>query len=136
MIISVDDNSKIDFIPSKCPICLDVMWRDTISFSCLRCQEKICYNCIINIMETANTCPFCRYKITSIIEEMELDNLLINDDYDDSYSNESENENQDTNVESDEKNCKKYIYQCLMISLFVLLLINAVYLLSFINYVK
>jgi hypothetical protein len=51
MIISVDDNSEIDFIPSKCSICLDVICRDTISFSCLRCQEKICYKCIINIME-------------------------------------------------------------------------------------
>lgn len=82
MIISVDDNSEIDFIPSKCSICLDVICRDTISFSCLRCQEKICYKCIINIMELGQLLidEDDDNEICSNISEYDSENATSEDD--------------------------------------------------------
>lgn len=55
-----------DFIPEPCPICFEIMWRDTEFVECFYCGKKYCDSCYRNI-EQANherhlpsTCPFCR----------------------------------------------------------------------------
>ena len=136
MIISVDDNSPIDFIPFKCLICTQIIWRDTITFQCLRCNKDICVECITNIINTTNVCPYCRYKMSSIIEQMEIGNLIEDDSL---YSSEEEDiteDTEDTNItedeesEDDKKKCYKCISQISMLIVAVLLLLNGIYLLS------
>lgn len=132
MIVSVDDNSPIDFIPFKCLICTQIIWRDTITFQCLRCNKDICVECITNIINTTNVCPYCRYKMTSIIEQMEIGNIIEDDSL---YSSEEE-DTEDTNITEDEEieenktKCYKCISQISMLIFSVLLLLNGIYLLS------
>lgn len=135
MLISVDDNSPIDFIPTKCSICTDIIWRDTITFQCLRCNKDICINCIYNIIETTNVCPYCRYKMTNIIEHMKIGNIIEDDSL---YSNDEESveidEIEDTNTNNEKNNCYKIVYLTFLLIVVVLLFINAIYLLSLINH--
>ena len=129
MIVSVDDNSPIDFIPFKCLICTQIVWRDTITFQCLRCNKDICFECITNIINTTNVCPYCRYKMSSIIEQMEIGNMIEDDSL---YSSEEEDTEDTDTTEDEESECdkKKCISQISMLIVAVLLLLNGIYLLS------
>ena len=136
MIISVDDNSPIDFIPFKCLICTQIIWRDTITFQCLRCNKDICVECITNIINTTNVCPYCRYKMSSIIEQMEIGNLIEDDSLyssEEEYTEDTDTTTEEEESENDTQKCCKYISQISILIVGVLLLLNGIYLLSIMN---
>jgi hypothetical protein len=69
-----------DFIPEPCPICFEIMWRDTVVVECFYCDKKYCNNCYQKIEQTnherhlPNTCPLCRGIYVNYESDQEAEN--------------------------------------------------------------
>ena len=74
------DNSKdletgYDYEPFSCPICFDIIWRDTSDITCFYCNKSFCFKCYLILEKTAydnNTelsCPLCRGIFTTYQNE-------------------------------------------------------------------
>ena len=122
---SFDDSSQIDYIPYKCPICYNIIWRNVSTYTCNKCQNKLCYHCLNNILNNDNNnCPFCRERLKHLISISEEYNLN-DEEYD--LNDEEYNLNDGNYNINDDKCRKKNIFLIIGI---VLLFINMIYLLS------
>ena len=71
-----------------CAICLEKM-DETNNYAITPCRHKFCFNCILQSIQTINTCPYCR-------------TILIENENED--ENEDENENEDELQDENEEN--------------------------------
>ena len=83
-----------DFIPEPCPICFEIIWRDTQVVECFYCDKKYCNQCYQNIQRAnherhlPNTCPLCR-------------GIYVDYESDQEAEHENENENEENILQVD-----------------------------------
>ena len=68
----------------ECAICLEKI-DETNNYAITPCRHKFCFNCILQSIQTINTCPYCR---TVLIVE-------LNEDQDENEDENEENNNED-----------------------------------------
>ena len=52
--VYISQNIEID---KECPICRE---KNKVHQQCLSCNQEICVDCIVCLMELGNPCPYCR----------------------------------------------------------------------------
>ena len=63
---SKDVDSEINFYPEECPVCFEIMWRDTNIIECFYCNNAFCIACYNKMKTDCDRheknlhCPLCR----------------------------------------------------------------------------
>ena len=116
---SKDLDAAINFYPQECPICFEVMWRDTNIIECFYCNNAFCNACYHKMKNTCDRhkknlhCPLCRatlleyyndqrpltpLNIESDIESDEIINSTINNEVANIVTNQTPQRNNDSNA--------------------------------------
>ena len=83
---SLPENT-IDYFPEQCPICFNVIWRDTNIIECFFCKKILCHDCYDKMKESCIhhekqlKCPMCRAILLDYYnEQTPLNPLYIDND--------------------------------------------------------
>ena len=128
---SKDFDTPIDYLPHQCPVCFEIIWRDTNIIECFNCNQIFCNKCY-NIMrndcdkhEKNLQCPMCRAVLLEYFNdgEMPRNPLHIDNDNDIENQNVTQNVTQNINQENDRRHNNSLLYLFLMILILILLVI-------------
>lgn len=126
---SKDFDTPIDYLPHQCPVCFEIIWRDTNIIECFNCNQIFCNKCY-NIMrndcdkhEKNLQCPMCRAVLLEYFNDIEMPRNPLHIESDVENENVPRNINQNQNEENDRRHNNSLLYLFLMIIILVLLVI-------------
>ena len=128
---SKDFDTPIDYSPHQCPICFDIIWRDTDIIECFNCNQIFCNKCYSAMRidceqhEKNLQCPMCRAVLLEYFNDVEMPRnpLHIDNDNDIENQNVTQNVTQNINQENDRRHNNSLLYLFLMILILILLVI-------------
>ena len=121
----IKDSKTIDicaeYLPQQCPICFELIWRDTNVIECFNCNKIICGDCYDKMNTVCHShkkhlnCPFCRAVLLEYYNDLSgnrVHELNIESDI--------ENQNNAANREERRRD-NSILYLFLMILILILL---------------
>ena len=124
---SKDFDTPIDYSPHQCPICFDIIWRDTNIIECFNCNQIFCNKCYSAMRtdcekhEKNLQCPMCRAVLLEYFNDAEMPRNPLHIDNDNDIEN--QNVTQNINQENDRRHNNSLLYIFLMILILILLVI-------------
>ena len=112
----------VEYLPQQCPICFELIWRDTNIIQCFNCDKIICNECYEKMNNECHRhekdlkCPLCRAVLLEYYNDLSGNTLH-------ELNIESDIENQNDRIENNESrqrdNSLLYLFLMILILIFL-----------------